>query len=338
MSGCLVYQEGDFPMYASRTALPSMSELSAGLRDALSSADWPDGDIQVVDRRTNIHASSLPSEFITCQLQSGHRLGLFCKYTGDDFDECHGHRQDAGFEADVYRQFVNPLGVPAPKCFGSCQSGDNNTTWMFIEALPDVERVTEEADQARAMTLAAAEIGRFHRLTETTAVSQPRGPVRAHSPEFFAGWVNRTAQYTWPLRDEHPWLPKFCEYFATALEQLVRESGPIIHGEFYPHNILCHEGNVYFVDWQSAAIGAGEIDLASLVEGWSSDMEAMCRDAYVRARWSEKPPETFESTMQLAKLYWHFRWLGDRPGWTLGERSAWRLEHLRQAAALHGIA
>ena len=42
----------------------------------------------------------------------------------------------------------------------------------------------------------------------------------------------------------------------------------MIHGEYYPHNILFQSGVVRPVDWETAALAPGEIDLATLCEGW----------------------------------------------------------------------
>ena len=41
------------------------------------------------------------------------------------------------------------------------------------------------------------------------------------------------------------------------------------HGEFTPHNVLWQGGRAVPIDWESAAFGAGEVDLAVLLDAFS---------------------------------------------------------------------
>jgi Phosphotransferase enzyme family len=100
----------------------------------------------------------------------------------------------------------------------------------------------------------------------------------------------------------------------------------IIHGEYYPPNILWREEVIYPVDWESAAVAAGEIDLAALTEGWPPGFVEQCELEYQRARWPEGPPTGFERRLAAARLYLHFRWLGSE---TDRAPSLWRFEQLR---------
>ena len=67
------------------------------------------------------------------------------------------------------------------------------------------------------------------------------------------------------------------------------------------------------MDWESAAIGAGEIDLASLTDGWPTEIAESCEREYAAARWPQGPPPEFAERLALAKLYWGLRWLGNTP-------------------------
>ena len=110
---------------------------------------------------------------------------------------------------------------------------------------------------------------------------------------------------------------------------LLAPSPTIIHSEYYPMNILLQEGMIRPVDWESAAIAAGEIDLASLTENWPTNIVQECELDYQRARWPAGPPADFERTLGAAQFYLSFRWLGDRPAWTTHESNLWRFERLR---------
>ena len=81
-------------------------------------------------------------------------------------------------------------------------------------------------------------------------------------------------------------------------------------------NILVRDGSVHPIDWESAALAAGEIDLVALIDGWPDDVVERALAAYVDARWGGQAPGDFASLCDAARLYVGLRWLGDRPYWT----------------------
>ena len=119
---------------------------------------------------------------------------------------------------------------------------------------------------------------------------------------------------------------------------LLAAPATVIHGEFYINNILVRRKNVFPVDWESTAIAAGEIDLAALVEGpWRENVVRRCEREYQRSRWPDGAPHDFERTLDAARLYLYFRWLGERPDWTVREATLWRYDHLHGTAKKLGL-
>ena len=88
------------------------------------------------------------------------------------------------------------------------------------------------------------------------------------------------------------------------------------------------------VDWESTAIAPGEIDLAAMTEGihWPARMVSDCERHYQQARWPEGPPANFKRTLDAARVYLNFRWLGERPDWATREKTMWRYDQLYAAA------
>jgi aminoglycoside phosphotransferase (APT) family kinase protein len=128
-----------------------------------------------------------------------------------------------------------------------------------------------------------------------------------------------------------------CERTEAFVRALSAAPATVIHGEYVPHNVLIRRDDAYPIDWESAAIAFGEIDLASLVDKWPPDVEQACEREYQRARWPSGPPPNFLQTLDMARLYWDFRWLGDRPEWTGSEKVGPRFEHLRRTAERLGL-
>ena len=80
------------------------------------------------------------------------------------------------------------------------------------------------------------------------------------------------------------------------------------------------------IDWESAALAAGEIDLASLTWGWDDDLASLCEQEYCLARWPDGTPDDFALRLTAARVFLHLRWLGDaekRTGWKRGP-STWK--------------
>src|SRR5207302_1086495 len=94
-----------------------------------------------------------------------------------------------------------------------------------------------------------------------------------------------------------------CERATEILPAALGGRPTILHGEYYPSNILARRAAAYPIDWESAAIGPGEIDLASLTEGWPAPIQARAIEAYRQARWPDGAPENFARTLEAARLY-----------------------------------
>jgi thiamine kinase-like enzyme len=103
------------------------------------------------------------------------------------------------------------------------------------------------------------------------------------------------------------------------------------------HNVLARGREVYPIDWESTAIGPGEVDLAAILEGWPRGIQQRIAEAYARARWDGTPPAGNSERLVAARLYWEFRWLGERPDWTLATKQAKRYPQLLQIAEEAGL-
>jgi thiamine kinase-like enzyme len=91
------------------------------------------------------------------------------------------------------------------------------------------------------------------------------------------------------------------------------------------------------VDWESAAIASGEIDLACLTEKWPQEYKIAAKTEYQRARWPEGSPANFENRFNSAQLYIQFRWLGERPHRTLKEKNLWRFKEIYSLSERLGL-
>lgn len=312
----------------SPATLPSLTTLADRLSTALGSDGATAGTVSVVERAPCVYSSFFPSEVVTCRLGDGGVRRFLCKYASDLDHHAHGHRGGVAYEADVYRLVLQPLGVSVPRFYGAYHDQPGDRLWMVVEFLDDSHWVDKTTDP-HAMTLAAAWLAHFHTLGESR-VREPRAlPLVVYDAGYYQGWARRTAQFATRWHGPYPWLRHLCERFEQAFVHLLRSTQTVIHGEFYPTNVLYRTGTIYPVDWESAALGAGEIDLATLTEDWSDEVVAECTARYQQTRWPDGPPADFDQTLAAARLYLLFRWLGDRPEVTDHDSAQQSIDRLR---------
>lgn len=302
------------------------------LRDAL--AEVFGRRVEVLDRAAHPYASSFPADVVLCDVEDVGELKVHCKYEAGLRYSRFGHRGGPGYEARVYRQVVRPLELSAPAYYG-CWSAGGDGTWLFVEFADGSRRLSEGPSAAADLAGAAAWAGRFHRAASELA---PPRFLKRYDTAYYTRWARRASDLAGPARHErYPWLAALCEGAEDALRALPERSGTIIHGEFTPHNVLARGRDIVPVDWETAAVAAGEIDVASLTEGWPDDVVAACETAYVAARWPAGEPAEFRETLDLARLYWSLRWLGDRAEWLEQPKMALRYERFRVVGERLGL-
>lgn len=278
---------------------PPLDVLERQLTRALRSAD-----VTVLDRAPNAYASRLASEVVSVRLASGESGRIFCKHGSPQSLDVHGLRSGPAYEAVVYRDVLASHRPRTAEFLGYAVDPSAARPLLALEHLDSFDRVQKSGDPD-GLARAAAWIGQFHAVHEN-----PPAPelLNVHDRAYYTGWVERAARWTDGLATLDP------ERFGDNLHRLLLEDPlTIVHGEYYPDNILVRDSEVCPVDWEWAAIAAGEIDLAALTEGWwPHDRVRACIQAYCEARWGAGPPTGFAQRLDAARIYLHLRWLGGR--------------------------
>ena len=191
--------------------------------------------------------------------------------------------------------------------------------------------VTAGDGYVEAVVHAAAWIGRFHAAAERLP-GDALATLHRYDAEYYRGWSRRTLDYVEDGERRFPWLAELCRAFEERCAPALA-AAPVtaIHGEFYPRNVLIRGSDVHPIDWESAALAAGEIDLVALIDGWDESHDRAL-SAYVDERFDGRAPDAFERRCDAARLYLGFRWLGDRPHWTNLDSSEYEFRALRATA------
>lgn len=323
--------------------LPDSTTLTHRLTAALPCDEHERRPVEILRRRLPPFMCTFPNEVVTCRLPGGRRRRVFIKYQSGQNHDCFGHRGNVPYEAEVYRRVLRPLADFTPKYLGIHRDAKTGNVSLFLEYLPRSIRASDivwnrTARQPRALAQAARWIGQFHARHAQRTEDRSLAFLRRYDADYYRGWAQRTLEFSRPLHELFPWLTELCktdEWFVP----LLKKTHTVIHGEFYAKTILVQNQRVFIVDWESAAVAAGEIDLAALTEGkyWPASVVEKCQRAYVRARWPEGAPTSFTRTLDSARIYLHFRWLGERPDWTVREKNRPRYDQLQASAKRLGL-
>lgn len=319
-------------MQPTHSGTPDLQTLTAVLRSLLIENGPCKGELSIVHREPTCQGT-FPKEVVTCSLGDGREFRLFCKYEMGCNHNAFGHRGGVAHEATVYQELLHPLALSTPWLYGVYEDASSGQVWLVLDFLERSVRVKKSLDP-EAMGLAARWLGQFQALCQKRMQTTSMPFLKRYDVDYYLGWARRTLQFLGRHQQPMSWLQKLCTRFHEAVTTLLSVPPTVIHGEYYPKNILYRDGTIYPVDWESTALAAGEIDLASLTEAWPEAIVRECAVQYQAARWPDDPPDDFERRLGAARLYLHFRWLGISPESSIDE---WRLGALRATGRQLGL-
>jgi hypothetical protein len=316
--------------------LPDRETLLNGLAKVLDVRSV-DG-LVILERRKNIYTSSSNSEIVTCQLGDGQELDLFIKYGRLGEGEWDEFRGSVEFEVAVYRDVLQPLPLTTVKFYGTFTDHVSKYIWLVLAFLGGAYRLNRSPSAIKAIVWSARWLGKFHAAAQDRLTSGVISRLRTHTADYYLSWALRTLEFAGPVKNQYPWLTEICTAYEDVIPLLVSGPHTIIHGEYYPENILVDDARINPVDWQTTAMARGEIDLASLIERWEGEQLVRATiDEYCYARWQGVTPSDFSHTLTIAQLHWQFRWLGNKPSQTTSPDLRWRFEQLRIAGENAGL-
>lgn len=298
---------------------PETEDLNSQLEKMVNKVHSPFQMTKMVRRKKFDYHSTSPAEIISCSLDNGQLIHLFCKYAGSHTQFSNGHRGGVEYEAKVYQKVLNKLSLSSPKFYGVYKG--RNKICLVIQYLKGSKLLKDDHDPEH-FAGAAGWIGNLHRIYIANLPSS----VKRYDQGYYTIWLEAVEKIANGLNGKYAWLTRVCEWFRENLHLLLNSPQTFIHGEYYTKNIMVRRGNIYPIDWESAAIGAGEIDLVSLIDGWDYKRQRIAVKEYISVRWpnGDFSKDEFRQRMLMAKIYFFLRWTGeyddpdcwkDRPGW-----------------------
>jgi thiamine kinase-like enzyme len=333
----------------------STSEVHAELERALSEHFGTQRRIVSLERRPCPYRTSFSLEELDAVLDDGTSLQLMFKdlseaaLTDGARDVKPSFLYDPLREIEAYRAILAPAELGTPTYYGAAIEHERGRYWLFLENVPgivlwQIGELTAWKDAARWL---AAMHARFADVIEWRSRSEH---LLHYDADFYRLWLQRAQAFSRQSEAAPPIaFRRGVDWLATRYEQVVErlEALPVtfIHGEFYASNVLVQEDldtrRVCPIDWESAAVGPGLIDLAALTGGtWDDEERSALALAYhttlTQLGGSPPAPDDFLAALDCCRLYLALQWLGWSEGWSPPEehRQDWLAEALRLAERL----
>jgi aminoglycoside phosphotransferase (APT) family kinase protein len=238
------------------------------------------------------------------------------------------------YEAAVYEHGLRPLAL-GQAFRGLHVDALAEEQWLVLDFI-EGWRVSRHPDPLRALAATMRWIAKLHNESAALLAGGGIGALRVYDAGYYLGWAERVDRFSGSMARRFPWLTTLCRHFDQVAGILLEAEPSMIHGEFTVHNVLVTDDDVRPVDWETAAVAAGEIDLATVVEGWPKDIAEMCEQEYQRARHLLDDPG-FGARLDAARIYSLFRWYGCHEDWLEDPGSVPHLVDLGAAAQRIGI-
>ncbi|HEX6961319.1 MAG TPA: phosphotransferase [Lacipirellula sp.] len=307
-----------------------------------------------IERQASEYSSSFFIEEVTAVFTDGSRLPLIFKNLGSD-GLLTGARQarvlqdhNPAREIVVYRQLLSRAKLGTAICYAASADRTRRRYWLLLGKTcgSDLARVGDFA----AWLAAARWLAEAHcRLTEAAHISGA-GCLLRYDAGCFHRWIDdaeralrRAVVEGRAVADIE--IKRLLERSRMAADLASGAPAEVIHGEFYPSNILiedrCEGPRVCVIDWETAGMGPALLDLAALMAGnWSVEQQGAIASAYFAARDGRQgPPEHTvdpNTALRCCRLLLAMKWIGLWTRWQPPpeHRYDWLDEALRLAQVL----
>lgn len=293
--------------------------------------------IQRLRRRRSNYASSYRIENLEVQLDDGKRLSLVFKdlSAGSLLKEARDVRPSFLYrpqrEIETYRSVLDPEQLGTAICYGATQRLEVERYWLVLERVkgPLLWQIGRIESWKRAAHWLARLHSRFSNGHRRPVPDLPESLVR-YDQEYYRRWMERARRFLSERSDLldpelHDGLERLASNYEQVVARLLSLPQTLIHGEFYPSNVILRGGavekRVCPIDWEVAAIGPGLMDLAALSSGnWTAEQKQVLvrayRDRLEPSHGWPPPMKELSGLVEHCQLHLAVQWLGWAPDWT----------------------
>ena len=229
-------------------------------------------------------------------------------------------------EALVYRHVVATRAAGAPRMHDAEVDRKGAWGWILLERVQG--RVLWQCGESELWCEAARWLARHHARHRAGPGAHLSGRLLAMDRSHHGRWLHRARRILEEAGDARgrDALARLTPRFGALLDRIERAPVTVLHGEFFPSNILIREvprngGRVSVIDWEGAGVGACVLDVAALTSGrWpESDrlrIEESYRDALLESGWWTPDADEFHELVSAARVQRALVQLGWCAGWS----------------------
>jgi aminoglycoside phosphotransferase (APT) family kinase protein len=272
--------------------------------------------VRAIARRSNVYRSSFAIEDLEVFFEDGPPLALVFKdlavtaLTPETAKAKPVALLDPAREIEAYLEVLRPTGMEVPDCYGAVIEPCIDRYWLFLEVIDGVP--LWQVGDLDAWDRAARWLAGLH----GHGAPDRQGRLIRYDAAYFRGWLERAVALT-----PEGSLNGIAARWDQVVERLSAWPRTLVHGEFYPSNVLIRHGpaSVVPVDWEMAGVGPGVLDVAALVSGgWSpAERERLAlvyRDSLPRR--GRPAADDLLDALTHCRLYVAVQWLGWSENWS----------------------
>jgi hypothetical protein len=231
-------------------------------------------------------------------------------------------------EIEVYHSLLPDRRLGTALCYGTVVNIAADRYWLFLEKVSGVELY--RIGDFRVWQQVATWLGGFHAHLAGEAGPQAV-PARllAYDSEYYRTWPHRALAFAengaaGTSTAARSFLERLASDYDRVIQRLLNLPVTIIHGEFYASNVLVQPTGdslrVCAVDWETAAVGPGLMDLAALTSGNWTDEQRTClvrayQDGLAGAGGHPTESEELLTALAYCRLHLAVQWLGWARDW-----------------------
>jgi Ser/Thr protein kinase RdoA (MazF antagonist) len=314
-------------------AIPT-AELRLGLEKALSTHFGEPVSILELDRQPWVYQSSFALEALRVYLGPRGTLALIFKDLSWHALSPEAQRAkpkalyDPLREIRVYEDALRFHPRFGPTCYGTVIDSNQARYWLFVEHVNGQELY--QVGEFGVWEFVARWLAQMHAALQPFAAANTelQEHLIKHDSQEQEKWFRRACRAV-GLRgsdNDARQLSELSKVLPDMACALSARSPDLIHGEFYPSNILIAGSlqaglRVCAVDWEMAGFGCELLDLAALVAGgWTQEQQNALALAYYEetcgtgGKWQDE--QQFFQTLDHCRLNTALRWLGWSDDWS----------------------
>jgi len=228
--------------------------------------------ISMFSRKKNPRSTKFPTELLYIETLDNRKVSLFLKHLYHEDSQFSGKADlygvdDPYHEIRVYNEFLNDGTLPVPRYYGSIWNDAIQKHHLFLE---NVNGKMLKHREVNYWYKAARALARMHAYFAPKAAKLSQGGFfLTFDTAYYQAWADRALTSTAKeSKDLLSRLHTAINGFDYIAELLAKQPHTLVHNDLSSKNVIVDtsdsKARIVFVDWESAGVGFGLIDLIHL--------------------------------------------------------------------------